>query len=279
MSSPRPDSATPGSAVSQQELEQRDAVVVHDERADSFWRYYQRKETAPEERYRSSFIYSRCKLDEVLAQWIEPNGSGRALLDLGCGTGHYLRRWLQQGYNATGLDASPRMVAAARELNPPASVVQGDIYAMPFPAGSFQVVVAIELLRYLQDVPAALREVARVLQPGGEFIATVMSPFNLSAYPLVNLVTRHFAPFGLVKLRQYFHSSGRVKRLWSDAGLTPLEIRGAALVTAPQKVAERMLPGLFERSLRWLEPLDSFVAQHPALSDLPLLTVVRARRN
>ena len=106
-----------------------------------------------------------------------------------------------------------------------------------------------------------------------------MSPFTLSAYPLVNLVTRHVAPFGLVKLRQYFHSSRRVRRLWSDAGFTPLEMRGAALVTAPQKVAERLLPGLFERSLRWFEPIDNYVARHPALSDLPLLTVVRARKN
>jgi SAM-dependent methyltransferase len=104
-----------------------------------------------------------------------PAPGGRAL-EIGCGEGRVCRDLRERGYDVVGLDASPTLVAAARELDPRGEYVVAAAEALPFADGSFDPVVAYNSLMDVDDLPAAVRDAARVLAPGGRFCACVLHP-------------------------------------------------------------------------------------------------------
>jgi SAM-dependent methyltransferase len=105
-------------------------------------------------------------------------GPGERLVDLGCGRGGDLVRaaalvgatgWV------TGVDGTPRMVEAARQRVAGlsnATVVQGDLAAVPLPAGCADVVVSNCAINHAPDKAAVYREVARLLAVGGRAVVS-----------------------------------------------------------------------------------------------------------
>ena len=93
------------------------------------------------------------------------------ILDLGCGVGHLLA-WLERHAPARydGLDLSPASVRAARAVVGMRRVVAGDAGHLPFRDASYEAVVCNGSAHHLPDLRAALREVRRVLRPGGRLV-------------------------------------------------------------------------------------------------------------
>ena len=91
------------------------------------------------------------------------------VLDVATGTGAVARELLaQKGCTVVGLDQSPEMLAEARRRLPAAvRLVEGTAESLPFPDGSFDALTFTYLLRYVSDPAATLRELARVVRPGG----------------------------------------------------------------------------------------------------------------
>ncbi|MCA2230371.1 class I SAM-dependent methyltransferase [Nonomuraea aurantiaca] len=87
-------------------------------------------------------------------------------LDLGCGTGRYLDAIRSTGRTVVGLDRSGDQLRLARRRDP-APLLQGDGTALPFASGVFGTVTAFWVSTDIGDFPGLLREVARVLRPGG----------------------------------------------------------------------------------------------------------------
>jgi SAM-dependent methyltransferase len=100
---------------------------------------------------------------------------GRRTLDLGCGEGRVGAELERRGHHVVGVDASPRMVALARELH---EAVVADAAGLPFDDGAFDLIVAYMSLMNMADIPAAVRETARVLEPGGRFCISVLHPIT-----------------------------------------------------------------------------------------------------
>jgi SAM-dependent methyltransferase len=110
---------------------------------------------------------------------------GERLLDLGCGFGRHAFEAARRGASVVALDAGPDEVAQVRatlgamvdagELaeDHPANAVQGNALALPFAEGTFDRVIASEVLEHIPDDSAAMRELARVLRPGGSMAVTV----------------------------------------------------------------------------------------------------------
>ena len=96
-------------------------------------------------------------------------GPGDTVLDVATGTGAVARELLaQKNCTVVGLDQSPEMLAEARRRLPAnVRLIEGTADALPFPAGSFDALTFTYLLRYVPDPPATLRELARVVRPGG----------------------------------------------------------------------------------------------------------------
>ena len=119
--------------------------------------------------------YWRFHRDAFLALLPSP---GRKTLDLGCGEGRLSRDLAALGHTIVGIDASPTMLGAAREAAPEIETHLADAAALPFPDGAFDCVVAFMSLQDVDDLEGALRESARVLEPGGRLCVAIVHPIN-----------------------------------------------------------------------------------------------------
>jgi len=105
----------------------------------------------------------------------------RSLLDLGTGTGRMLELFGPEIERGLGLDLSLDMLQLARDRLERAglkncSVRQGDIYDLPLPNASFDVVILHQVLHFLDDGARAIHEAARVLRPGGRLLVVDFAP-------------------------------------------------------------------------------------------------------
>jgi len=111
---------------------------------------------------------------QATRQWLyEQAGLARArtVLEVGCGTGVIAGEVARMGPAVTGLDLDAGMLAAARREAPTVLLVQGDAHALPFPDGAFDLVLCHYLLLWLADPGQGVREMARVVRPGGVVLA------------------------------------------------------------------------------------------------------------
>lgn len=125
-------------------------------------------------------------LDQVLRSRIR---TGMSLLDAGCGSGRNLAYFLRSGFDVHGVDSAPEAVAAVCALAarwapalPAESFRVEPVEAMSFPDASFDVVLSSAVLHFARDEPhfqAMVREMWRVLRPGGLFFARLASTIGI----------------------------------------------------------------------------------------------------
>jgi len=100
------------------------------------------------------------------------------VIDVGCGSGWATRLMAQQALEGrvVGIDVSDEMIRIARESSPPVSNIEFRVASaeqLPFAAGEFTHAFSMESLYYYSDIAGALKEIRRVLEPGGRFITVV----------------------------------------------------------------------------------------------------------
>jgi ubiquinone/menaquinone biosynthesis C-methylase UbiE len=105
---------------------------------------------------------------------------GELVLDVGTGTGNALVAATGEGRTLVGLDASPAMLAIARQRVAGAVLVVGDFAAMPFPDGEFEAIVSTHALLFADDRVAVLREVRRVARAGARLSLSVPGPVEVT---------------------------------------------------------------------------------------------------
>lgn len=126
--------------------------------------------------------YEQVMVPALFQEWTKPVleaaalGRGQNVLDVACGTGVLTRAASARvGPNgsATGVDPNPGMLAVAARLAPKVDWQQGAAEALPFPDASFDTVASQFGLMFFEDRLAAIREMLRVLEPGGSFAIAV----------------------------------------------------------------------------------------------------------
>ncbi|PWT79712.1 MAG: dimethylmenaquinone methyltransferase [Blastocatellia bacterium] len=113
-------------------------------------------------------------------------------LDLATGTGDIAYGLAARGAHVVALDITPRMIELARAKaiqHEPVRFLVGDMLALPFPAGSFDLVTVGYGLRNVPDLGVAIDELARVLQPGGQLMSL---EFNRPPNALVRWLYFHY---------------------------------------------------------------------------------------
>lgn len=112
-------------------------------------------------------------LDQVEAR------PGMRLLDVACGEGELVRLARRRGLAAQGVDLSQVALSHGRDGLAPGVLVAADGTALPFPDGHFQRLTSVGSLEHYADMPAGLREMARVLDPDGQALILVPNSFGL----------------------------------------------------------------------------------------------------
>jgi len=249
----------------------RQAVDVHSEQAAMFAARY-----GASDPYGSAFTYSRMRLDRSLDRTLPPTDDGLRLLDVGCGTGHQMVEWAARGYSVSGVDGSAEMLMHARRNNPDAELREAQVDALPFDTAAFDAITCIEVLRYLPDPTICIREMARVLKPGGICLATATPLLGMNGYALVNRLAVAVPIPRVTRLKQFFTTTSQLRRQFVEAGFTDVRVQGVYL--GPIIWVERLLPKALPRLLRWWERYDERLADRPLLRDLSNMYLVQAVR-
>ncbi len=106
----------------------------------------------------------------VAVSWLEGTGS---ILDLGCAEGLFAHLASSKGWKVLGMDVDMASLAAAKRRAPIAEFALGSGEALPFPDASFDGVIMLDVLEHVPSKLLALKEVDRVLRPGGKLIISV----------------------------------------------------------------------------------------------------------
>jgi len=249
---------------------EKQAIEFHTKRVDLF---EQRYEIYKENPYQTTFTYGRMKIEQTLARFMADRPGSQRILDVGCGTGFNLARFLRAGHRCWGLDASPEMAWRARQNVPDCPIILGDVRTLPFVNDFFDVVLVIEVLRYLSNPASAVQEFFRILKPGGFCVATAAPLFVSTGYGLFNWVGAQILGPTFPKLPQRFETMRSLKRLFEDAGFFDLEVQACFL--GPFIYVQKLAPGFLSPLLKWYEPWDDRVSNFSFLREFSNHFVMR----
>ncbi len=136
-------------------------TVNYDSLASDFDKRYERSDYSP--------------LSDLLRRFIEEPPSGR-VLEVGCGTGHWLAEISQRGIPCFGLDPALSMLEVARRKATGAGTVQAVAEKLPWASKSFTHVICINAFHHMEDREQFLAEAQRVLRPGGRILVVGLDP-------------------------------------------------------------------------------------------------------
>jgi SAM-dependent methyltransferase len=126
------------------------------------------------------------------------------ILDAGCGSGRNMLEFAGQGV-MTGIELSPTSVLLARQRGA-GEVVEGSVLEMPFESGRFDLATSLDVIEHLEDDLVALRELRRVVKPGGALLVTVPAyQWLWSGHDVVN---HHHRRYTRRTLRQVAEQAG-----------------------------------------------------------------------
>jgi ubiquinone/menaquinone biosynthesis C-methylase UbiE len=185
---------------------------------------------APEqyERWRRSALGEVTdRIEHALVLTLVGSLAGKRVLDVCCGDGVLAIAAAARGAQVTGVDISQGMLDVAKERAASQGVVlrlqQADARALPFPDASFDVALAMTSLCMVTDAEAAVKEMARVVVPGGRVVIGELG--RLSLWAIWRSLRRMLGNATWRGAR--FWTARELKALLRSAGLDPGTVRGA----------------------------------------------------
>ena len=196
-------------------------------------------------------------IDELELDLVRRYGTGRDILEAGCGTGLLLAEAARVGRSAVGLDLSRGMLVQARDRG--LRILQGSLTMLPLPDASMDLVYSMKVLAHVPPIREAIAELARVTRPGGHLLLEFYNPRSLrylakvlgGAAPIADGTTD----------RDVFtrYDTLHAARSYLSPDVEYMAMRGVRVVTPTSRVFDMpVLSGLFGRAER-------------ALCDLPLV--------
>jgi ubiquinone/menaquinone biosynthesis C-methylase UbiE len=192
--------------------------------------------------------------------------AGDRVLDAACGTGIVTRVAVQRygdlGH-VVGVDLNAGMLEVARAHTPATRVPiewrQGDVCALPFPDRRFDVVLYQQGLQFVPDPGAALRDIRRVLVPGGRLAFTVFNEIPPYYAAMADALARHVSADAATSClsRYTLREATTVRQLVEDAGFGAIEMRVLEVMrrmpASPASVVEGMARAPYARDVAAVE--------------------------
>lgn len=169
--------------------------------------------------------------------------AGGRLLEFGCGTGVYLKRMQQLGWDVYGVEpgAAARQTAEDRGL----PHVYPDLFAQQFADGFFDVVTAWQVIEHVHDPVAYLRELLRITKPGGQLLLSTISVRTPEAW----LFRRYWHNWEIPR-HLIFFTPETLTRLARKAGWADITVSHQ---TTPNSIIHSLRRWMKDRHPRWLD--------------------------
>lgn len=167
-------------------------------------------------------------LDPHISAWARfERGRDRDVLEIGVGAGTDFMRWVRHGARATGIDLTDVGIALTRERlaleGREAKLLVGDAENLPFSDASFDIVYSYGVLHHTPDTPRALREVHRVLRPGGLALVMVYRVPSVAGYTLWALhCAARLEPWKTPRQAIYEHLESPGTKAYTDSEMRAL---------------------------------------------------------
>lgn len=183
-------------------------------------------------------------VERALASFVEDSRAAHPrVLEVGCGTGHWVRRLRESNVTVFGLDFSAGMLAIARETLS-GCVIRGRADALPCSSASCDRVFCVNALHHFPDKAAFLIEARRVLRSRGRILTVGLDPHNGEDQWWVY----EYFPAALEADRQRYLPTDRIRELMRAAGFSRCETRMIQHLPREMTVSEARSAGFLDRT-------------------------------
>jgi len=220
-----------------------------DKIADKYDKWYQTKVGNYVDTTEKDLIFSLLKSKNGLA------------LDLGCGTGNYTLELFKRGFEVIGVDISKEMLKIAKKKFPKSFFIRADAYKLPFKKETFDLVLSITMFEFIKKPEEVLKEIYKILKPGGELIIGTMNDRSLWFF------FKKFKSLFVETAYRYanFYTPSELKKICLSCGFREIEVRGIIY-----------LPSFFP-FLNFAKKLDKKLA-NTFLKNIGAFVVVRCKK-
>ena len=183
-------------------------------------------------------------VEQALASFVEDGGAeDRRVLEIGCGTGHWVRRLRQSSHMAFGVDPSAGMLQIASD-SLRGRVIRGRAEALPCAGASCDRLFCVNALHHFSDPAGFLVEARRVLRSRGGVLTVGLDPHNGQDQWWVY----DYFPGALSEDRKRYLPTGRIRDLMTAAGFYRCETRMIQNLAREMTVAEARSAGFLDRT-------------------------------
>ena len=155
---------------------------------------------------------------EIIRDWVAPSPGDR-ILDVGCGKGHLVKALSELGIDAVGIDLNPN--AADVAVVPRVRTMSAT--SLEFEDGAFDAVVSFHAIEHIPSIEDVLREMARVVKPGGKVLLVYPAEPIRGLYAIPTSVILHRNPFRARQVHVHKLNPTRVAELCGAVGLRELK--------------------------------------------------------
>jgi ubiquinone/menaquinone biosynthesis C-methylase UbiE len=153
---------------------------------------------------------------------------GGKLLDIGCGTGLFVERYIEAGGSAIGIDISRKMIEKARRRCTECDYTLGTGEKIPFYDNSFDAVSSLLVFSYIKDPEMMLNEAYRVLKPGGKIaICTLGKKLLTWGIPAIYHISEKMNVNHVVmkNFGEHYYDRKEMKDLFYNAGFSDITVQ------------------------------------------------------
>ncbi len=155
---------------------------------------------------------------EIIRDWVAP-APGDRILDVGCGKGHLVKALRELGVDSIGIDLNPN--AADVAVVPRVRTMSAT--SLDFDDGAFDAVVSFHAIEHIPPIEEALREMARVVKPGGRVLLVYPAEPIRGLYAIPTSVILHRSPFKARQVHIHKLNPTLVAELGAAVGLRQLK--------------------------------------------------------
>lgn len=231
---------------------------VHSEEYAGKWDLSEAGLEKPANHYRLEIIRAMIEMASI-----KP---GDRVVEIGCGTGLVLKELLKITKPVYGTDISAEMLGRAKKYlgNEQSNVIlmENDILKLSLEKDYFDKIISMEVLRYINDVPKALRNVRNIMKEDAVFVFTMTNFFSFSLFPIKYYLRKLFRAKKEEELIHYFATEGSIKRMIRESGLKVASFRKLNLLS---------FNPLVQKIVRSRSQAKNIMAMDRVLAKIPLV--------